>query len=335
MKLREFLRDHSLSLVLNIFGCLILGSFLRFIEVSFDHLFLIFSVWGLLLLYFYGNGYLKQRRRIKNLSTILSALDQKNLFAEIAPKPKSAIESYYFDFMKEANRSMTKQISDYRRDFEEYQEYIEQWVHDVKTPIVASQLIIENSSLPPERNHELLNELNQIDYYVEQALFYARSEQTNKDYLIQEVALTEVIHEVIQKNQRALISSGFQVDVNVEEQRIGLDKKWVIFIITQIIKNSIQYKQTAPKLSIYAEKAENTIDLTVRDNGIGIPKEELSRVFDKGFTGKKGRDYDKSSGIGLYLCKRLCDKLGIGIEVQSVLGEYTAVTLHLPQQKQF
>ncbi|MBO1305678.1 sensor histidine kinase [Enterococcus sp. 669A] len=331
MTIKQFLDDHYLSLVLNGFGGVALAIFLRFIGVAGDYLFLIFGIWLLVLLFYYGWQFFRQRQRIRKLKETMAALDQKNLLAEIAGKPRSALEQCYFDLLREANRSMTQQVSDYRRSFEEYQEYIEQWVHDVKTPIAASQLMLENLSLADQQKQELLEEWRLVDYYVEQALFYARSGEANKDYLLQEVSLATVVHEAIQKSQRQLIGHGFRIQVEVDEEVVWMDRKWVLFILTQIINNSIQYRSDNPDLCFYARKTASGTCLVIRDNGLGISQEELPRIFDKGFTGKKGRIHEKSSGIGLYLCKRLCDKLGLGLSIDSVLGEYTEVMIEFPQ----
>lgn len=335
MNIRRFLDDRYFSLLLNLFGSILLGLFLRFIGVTIEYLFLIFSVWWGVVLFYYGISYYYSRMRIVKLKKIMEALDQKNLFTEVAGKPISALETCYFDFVKVANLSMTEQISECRRNFEEYEDYIEQWIHDVKTPIAASQLIIENLEIPSVKAQELLSEIDVIEYYVEQALYYARSDQANKDYLIQEVSLSSVVHAGISKNQRQLIRNGFQVEVDVTDLSIALDKKWVIFIMTQIIKNSIQYKRTNPKIFIYSKMLSSGTSLTIRDNGVGISEEELPRVFDKGFTGKNGRDHHKASGIGLYLSKRLCDKLGLGITVDSMLGQFTEITIYFPQNRYF
>ena len=328
MTIKQFLDDQYVSLLLNGFGGFVLGSFLWFVGLNGDYLYLIFTLWLLVLLLFYSWQFFRQKRRINQLQETMKALDQKNLLGEIVGKPQSAYEWCYFELLKEANRSMTEQISNYRRSFEEYQEYIEQWVHDVKTPIAASQLLIENSSLNLEKKQELQQEWALVDYYVEQALYYARSDVANQDYLLQKVSLPAIVHQAIQKPQRHLINYGFQIHFEVAEETVWMDKKWVIFILTQVLNNSMQYRKENPELLIYSRETS----LVIRDNGLGIAPEDLPRVFNKGFTGKNGRTHDKSSGIGLYLCQRLCGKLGLGLAIDSVLGEYTEVTITFPQQ---
>ena len=206
----------------------------------------------------------------------------------------------------------------------EYKEYIEQWIHEVKTPITAMKLICENNRCSFTR--DLMAELENINRFTEQALYYARSEHTEKDYSVREIGLSNVVHGAIADNKYLLRQNNVTVTVEDMEYSIYSDDKWVRFILDQLISNAIKYRTDQPMLHFFAVKENDKIILSVEDNGIGIPRSDLSRIFEKGFTGQNGRTIHSSTGIGLYLCKRLCDKLGIGISASSD-GKGTTISL--------
>ena len=201
---------------------------------------------------------------------------------------------------------------------EDYKEYIELWIHEIKIPIATSKMIIENNK--NEITKSIYEELDKIENYTEQALFYARSNTANKDYIIKKTNLEKIVNNVILKNKAELIHKKIQLDIHDINVEVKTDSKWVIFILNQIINNSIKYKKQNEnlKIEIFTKKQKESICLYIKDNGMGIKKGEITRVFEKGFTGSNGRILNKkSTGIGLYLCKKLCDKLGMAIELNS------------------
>ena len=186
------------------------------------------------------------------------------------------------------------------------------------------KLICENNRCSFTR--ELLAELENINRFTEQALYYARSEHTEKDYSIREISLNDAIHGAIADNKYLLRQNNVTVIVDDAEHSVYSDDKWVRFILDQIIGNAVKYRAGQPVLHFYSKNENDRIILSVEDNGIGIPESDLPRIFEKGFTGQNGRTIHSSTGIGLYLCKRLCDKLGIGISAYSD-GKGTTVSL--------
>ena len=160
----------------------------------------------------------------------------------------------------------------------------------------------------------------------EQALYYARSEHTEKDYSVREMVLPQVVHGAIADNKYLLLHSGMRLEVEEMQDTVYSDEKWVRFILNQLIANAVKYRTKQPVLRISTHKRQDQVVLVVEDNGIGIAASDLPRIFEKGFTGQNGRMVQQSTGIGLYLCKRLCEKLGIGITAES--SEHgTAVSL--------
>ena len=214
---------------------------------------------------------------------------------------------------------------------EDYKEYIELWIHEIKIPIATSKMIIENNK--NEITKSIYEELDKIENYTEQALFYARSNTANKDYIIKKTNLEKIVNNVILKNKAELIHKKIQLDIHDINVEVKTDSKWVIFILNQIINNSIKYKKQNEnlKIEIFTKKQKESICLYIKDNGMGIKKGEITRVFEKGFTGSNGRILNKkSTGIGLYLCKKLCDKLGMAIELNSEENVGTEIKLIFP-----
>ena len=231
----------------------------------------------------------------------------------------------YYQLLKLAGKSMLERIGEVERERGEYRTYIEQWVHEVKTPITALKLLCENNRSPFSR--EVLAELENIDRCAEQALYYARSEHTEKDYSIREMSLADVVHGAIADNKYLLRQCDMAITVDDLEIVVYADDKWVRFILNQIISNAVKYRSPEqPVLHIFTERSGDQVLLSIADNGIGIPESDLPRIFEKGFTGQNGRTIHSSTGIGLYLCKRLCDKLGIGLAASSS-GSGTTITL--------
>ena len=160
-------------------------------------------------------------------------------------------------------------------------------------------------------------------------LYHARSEEVYKDYLIKETDLQEMIYEALEKERLLFIKSHVRAEVSCHET-VYTDKKWCVFILSQLILNSIKYRAEMPLLRFYTSRGSNQITLTIEDNGKGIPAEDLPRIFEKGFTGRNGRSQEKATGMGLYLCKKLCGKLGISLSAQSEYGKGTWMLLTFP-----
>ena len=226
---------------------------------------------------------------------------------------------------------MIEKVNQYKYLQEDYKEYIELWIHEIKLPIATSKMIVANNKNNVTKSIE--EEIDKVENYVEQALFYARSNNVEKDYYIRKNNLETMVNEAIKKNKNILIQEKIKVDIHDLNLEVNTDNKWIIFILNQLIQNSIKYRKqdNNSKIEIYAKRGKENIILYLEDNGIGIKKGEITRVFEKGFTGTNGRILNKkSTGIGLYLSKKLCDKLGIAIELNSEQNEKTEIRLVFP-----
>lgn len=180
-----------------------------------------------------------------------------------------------------------------------------------------------------------MKNFGKVENYIEQALFYARSSTVEKDYYIKKCRLKDIVNESIRRNKTALMQEKASMDLHDLEVEVNTDSKWIIFILNQILQNSCKYrkKEENLKIQIYAKSRKENVILWIKDNGIGIAKGEMTRVFEKGFTGTNGRmSNQKSTGIGLYLCKKLCDKLGVAIELNSQQNEGTEIRLVFPKE---
>ena len=266
-----------------------------------------------------------------SLKNNLEELEEKYLISEIIKAPDFVEGKILKEVMQEAGKSMLENVNSYKNLQEDYKEYIELWIHEVKIPIAASKMIIENNKTNVTKSIE--EELDKVENYTEQALFYARSNAVEKDYVITKTNLKEIVNGAILKNKTTLLNEKIALDLKNLEQEVYTDSKWATFIVNQIIQNSIKYsKKDDKKIEIYAEPKSDKVILYIKDNGIGIKKGEITRVFEKGFTGENGRLIGKkSTGIGLYLCKKLCDKLGLGIELNSERDKGTEVRIIFPK----
>lgn len=330
MTLKEFLKGNKVSIIFNLLAMILLSIFLLSIGNNFQSILMIIMTWSVFLICFYGYEYNHRKKYFNEIFETIENMDKRYLITEVIDRPKYSDAIPYYTLMKMSNKSMMEEISAIKNERKEYKEYVEQWIHEVKTPIASIKLIEENNKSNISR--EVLYELEKIDGYVEEALFYARSEAVEKDYLIKEISIMECVQEVIIKNKQMFIRSDVEIELDDVEHIVYSDYKWISFILNQIIINAVKYKKpTESKIKIYCEKVRNGVQLIIEDNGIGISNHEIARVFEKGFTGNIGRVKHKSTGIGLYLCKKLSIKLGVLISVESEYGEYTKVILTFPK----
>ena len=275
--------------------------------------------------------FLRQRAHLRELEAILDALDRAYLFAECAPPPKGLYERRLFALTRRAGRAMTGAVSDAQARQREYREYVERWVHEIKTPITAARLICRD--LDGETRRKLTAELAQIEAHIQRALFYARAENPEQDCLFKQVPLEAIAAQAIEHHRSLLIQSGVRVELEGLDCPVYTDEKWAVFILGQLLQNAARYRGDAPAVTISAQPLGKQVRLTVSDNGIGIPAHELPRVFERGFSGSNGRSRGGSTGMGLYLCRKLAGFLELGLDISSREGEGTAVTLTFPAKE--
>lgn len=324
MNRRRYWKNRIPFLLTNLVCMAALTVFLLVCGNSISAVLLILVVWAVVLPTGLFLTYWKRKRQMQKLLDIAGQLSERYLISEVMELPEQAEDQVYYQLLKMAGKSMLEQIGEVRRERLEYKEYIEQWIHEIKTPITAMKLLCENHRT--DWTKELLLELEKTNRFTEQALYYARSEHTEKDYSVREMSLSQVVHQAIADNKYLLLQSGVRLEVEEMADTVYSDEKWVRFILNQLIANVVKYRSGQPVLRFSTRRQQDQVILVVEDNGIGISPADLPRVFEKGFTGQNGRMVQQSTGIGLYLCKRLCDKLGIGIAAESS-GQGTAISL--------
>ena len=204
-------------------------------------------------------------------------------------------------------------------------DYYSMWVHQIKTPIAAMNFLLDNEEL---NQKNLQQELFKIERYVEMVLTYIRLDSISSDYVITKINLDEVVKDSVKKYATIFIKKKIKLNYVSHETMVISDKKWLSFAFEQILGNSVKYTSTSGEITI--ETCENK--LVIEDNGMGIKEEDLPRIFEKGFTGFNGRYEKKSSGLGLYLCKKTLDKLGHHIEISSKVGEGTRIEITFPKE---
>ena len=203
------------------------------------------------------------------------------------------------------------------------EEYISKWVHEIKLPISAISMILERID-DAEISTEIKNETEKINFLVNSVMYGSRATAAAEDIFISEVKLQDIIKQAIKNNAFMLIRNNIEIKLENLEHHIFTDKKWILYVLDQLINNSIKYSKEKAEIQFYGEESDKYICLNIRDNGIGITREDLERILNKGFTGTNGRNTRyKSTGMGLYFSKKILDKLGNSFEVYSVKNEYT------------
>lgn len=301
------------------------------VKISLDNLaYINFVCWTLFVSYLLVE-FIYLRSHYKIVNEIIE--NQSEEISNSLPKPKTYEQNLYNKLVKKVYKYENEKFQKLYLDKIENMEFITSWVHEVKTPIAVSRLIIENSSDKPKEDilDSIEEELSRIDNYVEQALYYSKIDDFSKDYFINEIDLGKVVKEIVKKNAKTFIVKRISLDIHNNEFSVLTDKKWLLFILDQVLSNSLKYTDKGGKIEILGEEDEKEKRLIIKDNGVGIKPEDISRVFHKGFTGYNGRINNKSTGMGLYLAKKLCNKLSHDITLESTYGEYTKITLHFPK----
>lgn len=321
MRLKEYIKDNIINIIIYFATLIILFLFFRVLKLSKEALISAYTILAIsgLLLFFYNYG--RKKVFYDNFTKQLKELDKKYIITELIEKPNFLEGKILYDSLYEIDKAMNEEIKKYKLSLEELKEYIEMWVHEVKIPVSSILLM----AYKKDNIAKVVEPTKRIENFVEQVLYYSRSENAEKDYIIKESNLKEIINKVIKNNKEVFILKKVELKIeNIDNIKVLTDSKWLEFIINQIINNSLKYldkQKTVIKIS--AKENEKSIELNIYDNGIGIPKGDIRKVFNKSFTGENGRKVQTSTGMGLYICKQLCEKLGHKIEIDSKENEYT------------
>ena len=252
---------------------------------------------------------------------------EKNILNDLEDLPKSLDIriDYYHKIIEKLYEELEKLTQENRQKNTDMVDYYSMWVHQIKTPIAAMNFLLDNEEVDQKN---LQQELFKIERYVEMVLTYIRLDSISSDYVITKINLDEVVKDSVKKYATIFINKKIKLNYVSHETMVISDKKWLSFAFEQILGNSVKYTSTGGEITI--ETCENK--LVIEDNGMGIKEEDLPRIFEKGFTGFNGRYEKKSSGLGLYLCKKTLDKLGHHIEISSKVGEGTRIEITFPKE---
>ncbi len=320
-----FLRDHSLQVLVSLGWIVILVLFLLALKVSSSAVMLIVIMITILLISNLIVEYLRRARYYRNLLKNLTQLDQAYLLLETVERPEFFDGRILQEILLQIDKSVAENIQQYASKTQDFREYIELWIHEAKTPLATLNLL--------NQDPRAAEQLKRLDDYIEQVLYFVRAENAEHDYRIKQTELAQVVQAVALRNREIIQTKQIELEVDDLHQSVFTDAKWLEFILNQIIANSIKY--SSQKIKIYLQTDENLIKLNISDDGIGIPAEDLPRVFEKSFTGRNGRQTQagSSTGMGLYLVRTLCQKLGHQISLDSQIGVGTTVTITFSDQK--
>lgn len=331
MMFLEYLEEKIFFIIVSLIFTLLLSIYLLLIGIDVRIIILlailiIFFIFISLLI-----NYLLIKKRYRKIVNLVDNLDEKYLIKEVIDKPKNLENRAYYYALDKACKALNENLSEVENSKEEYLLFLNSFIHDIKTPISALSLYADNNN-----DKKVKEEVLKISRLVDKMLFYARSDVVEKDYFIKEVTLADLVHPVLLEYKNYLLNYSFKVEVkNLDNLSVYTDIKWLNFIIEQIISNSLKYQNKKNRLvRIKGTSDKNNIKLEIYDNGVGIKESDLPKVFDKGFTGSN-RNKKNASGIGLYLTKRLCDKLGIDIKIESEYLKYTRVIITFPKGNYF
>ena len=252
---------------------------------------------------------------------------EQNILNDLDDLPKSLDIriDYYHKIIEKLYEELEKLTQENRQKNTDMVDYYSMWVHQIKTPIAAMNFLLDNEEVDQKI---LQQELFKIERYVEMVLTYIRLDSISSDYVITKINLDEVVKDSVKKYATIFINKKIKLNYVSHETIVISDKKWLSFAFEQILGNSVKYSSASGEITI--ETCENK--LVIEDKGIGIKEEDLPRIFEKGFTGFNGRYEKKSSGLGLYLCKKTLDKLGHHIEISSKVGEGTRIEITFPKE---
>lgn len=265
-------------------------------------------------------GWRRTDRRLRMLKSRLDALPEKYLIGETLDRPRDALELEYYLLMQEVSRSAIGAVEQARADKQDYCDYVERWVHEIKTPLTACSLILANGAEPAK----LRRELRRADNLTETILTYAKLRTAEKDTQISLADLRAVCHQAVREEMELLIAADISVFLDGAAS-VYTDPKLLVFLLKQLLINCAKY---CPGCQIRMALAEGC--LTFEDNGPGIPAQELNRVTERGFTGAAGRSHGQSTGMGLYIVSELCEKLNIDLQIASEEHRFTRFTLRFP-----
>lgn len=267
--------------------------------------------------------FLRQRRRHRTLSALNSLVD---IQVNSLPKAKTPVEEDYQHLLHLCSQEHSCWSALAQRRYQDMMDYYTVWAHQIKTPIAAMRLHLQQEDTPLSRT--LTSEVLRVEQYADMVLAYLRLDADSTDYVIHSCDLDDIVRKALKRFAGEFIARKLTVSYQLLNAKVISDEKWLLFVVEQVLSNALKYT-VAGGVTITLEEPKT---LCIADTGMGIAPEDLPRIFEQGYTGAAGRRDTRASGIGLYLCKRICANLGHGISAESVLGRGTAIRIDLCQK---
>ena len=324
---KSYLREDLKNVILCMVGYCVCALVLALYGVLGEALLYGGVLYLLLILIVFTTRFVKYARHASDLRDFLDSTESgKNV--EFVPKTLG--ERELTDKIEELVAESSRLATELKNVRQDYSDYYTVWVHQIKTPIAAMKMMLEREDT--KENRELLGELFRIERYVEMVLGYNRLESDSNDLVIREYDVDEMIKQAVRKFAPQFVERRLKLDYEPVNMRISTDEKWFVFVIEQLLSNAVKYTKQGGITIRYYGNGEHAGWLGISDTGIGIAPEDLPRIFEKGYTGFNGRADKKATGLGLYLCKRICDMLSIAITAQSEVGKGSSFMLDLRQR---
>lgn len=327
----KYLRDRFVCLLcwaLCVIGCRAYLNGLKIPEDAVLFVTLIIAAAGALPLIV---DYLRRVSWYRETQKLLESLDQPYLLHEIMEEPSFLDGQIFYSWIQEIAYGMNERVAGSIRTMQDYREYLERWVHEIKTPIATALLTSENHPSPEMRS--IQDDLNRIESCVMQVLYYARSSSLQDDYIITRTTLSVLVDDALKRNARLLIRAGFRIEKSDLDAVVYTDSKWMGFVLDQIIQNAVKYKkEDGAALRFAQEVSAEACELLIEDLGVGVPEKDLPRLFQKGFTGENGRKYTKATGMGLYISRNLLEKMNHRISAAHGTEGGLFLRIHFPKE---
>ena len=319
MRISEYIKINGLWIVSNIAIVIIIHCILFSSTVVHKNLgdilymdALIITIQTSALLY----GFIKQRRKYKD---IVNNLGRTEEIQKIAVKEEDFFMQLFWKSLDKQETKFQEREEDYKKRSNELQDYVIQWVHDMKVNLGVCELLLEGI----ESSQEFSTQIEKMKFGVNQIIHITRANHYDQDISAEEVDICHEIRSAVKENALFFINKNIEINTILTPISVISDKKWIRYIFCQILNNSSKYTSEYGQVDIFTEEDERAYYVHIKDSGMGIFKEDINRVFDKGFTGKNGRTGTKSTGMGLYYVRKMAEALHISIDVKSKEGVFT------------
>lgn len=327
MKLWKYIKFKMLDIIIFLLSTILSFLLLNALKIDKTLIFFIVGIYTVPIIIIEIKNFFKRKKYYDEVKFNLNSLDKKYLILETLNTPDFYEGVLLNEILYEVDKSMSENVNCYAKSINDFKEYIELWIHEAKLPISTLTLLCHNHK--DKITKSVIEQVKRLDNYIDEVLYYTRSNCVEEDFHLKKVVLDKVISLSALKNKDDILENNIDLIVKTRNISVYTDSKWLEFIINQIINNAIKYKREEVKsfIKIYAIETKKTVEFYILDNGIGIAKEDLPKVFNKSFTGKNGSKKVKSTGMGLYIVNNLCKKLGHKINIYSKEGYLTVVRI--------